>query len=253
MIWIHAAPTAFAAFLASAVEAIEALTIVLAVGTVRGWRDALAGTAAALAVLLAIIVVFGASLARIPLDLLQLVIGTLLLLFGLRWLRKAILRGAGIIALHDEAKAYTEETALLRRQGRAIGWDRVAFFSCFQITMLEGAEVVFIVVAIGAGGSGLLVPASIGAAAALLLVIVLGLALHRPLAMVPENTLKFVVGVLLSAFGTFWAGEGLGVAWPDADWSLLWLTLGYLVVAALAVPLCRALAAMQPRQTEKMP
>ena len=253
MIWAHAIPTALAAFLASAVEAIEALTIVLAVGTVRGWRDAIAGSAAAIAVLLAIVAVFGSALTRIPLDLLQLVVGTLLLLFGLRWLRKAILRGAGLIPLHDETAAFAKQTGAMRRHGAPIGsgsgsgWDRVAFLACFQITMLEGAEVVFIVIAIGAGGSALLWPASLGACAALLLVTLLGFAIHRPLAMVPENTLKFFVGVLLSAFGTFWVGEGVGLIWPAADWSLLGLIAGFLATATLAVPVCRVLATATPR------
>jgi uncharacterized membrane protein len=170
----------------------------------------------------------------------QLVVGGLLLLFGMRWLRKAILRAAGIIALHDEAEAFSKETEQLRRLGVAHdGFDKVAFTASFKITMLEGIEVVFIVVAIGAGGVGLLVPASLGALAALLLVIALGLLVHRPLASIPENTLKFMVGVLLSAFGTFWVGEGLGINWPGEDWSILGLIAGFLVVAWIAVALCR--------------
>ena len=242
MIWTHALATAVASFLASSVEAVEALTVVLAVGSVRGWRDALAGAAAAILVLLATVAVFGSALAAIPLGALQLVVGTLLLLFGMRWLRKAILRAAGIIPLHDETAAFAKETEAMRQQGVAAGWDRVAFFTAFNITMLEGAEVVFIVIAIGAGGVGLLWPASLGAIAALLLVMLIGLAVHRPLATVPENTLKFTVGVLLSAFGAFWTGEGLGLDWPGADWSLFGLTAGFLIIALLAVPLCRTQA-----------
>ena len=245
--WGHAWPTITAAFLASAVEFVEALTIVLAVGTVRGWRSALAGTGAALAALLGIVVLFGPLLTRIALAQVQLVVGTLLLLFGLRWLRKAILRTAGVIPLHDEAAAYDRQTGLLRGAAPAAGrWDPVAVSTAFKITMLEGIEVVFIVIAVGAGGPGLLVPACLGALAALVLVILLGLALHRPLAMVPENTLKFAVGVLLTAFGTFWVGEGLGLAWPVDDWSILGLTLSFLALAALAVPLCRQRAAHAP-------
>ncbi|MBV8428991.1 MAG: hypothetical protein JOZ88_17280, partial [Hyphomicrobiales bacterium] len=118
-------------------------------------------------------------------------------------------------------------------------WDKVAFFASFKITMLEGIEVVFIVVAMGAGGAGLLLPASLGALAALALVVALGVLVHRPLATIPENTLKFVVGVLLSAFGTFWVGEGFGVAWPGEDWSILGLIAGFLGVAWIAVALCR--------------
>jgi len=237
--WAHAGPSFVAAFLASLVEFIEALTVVLAVGTVRGWRPALLGTALGLAVLFLLVVILGPALALIPLDTVQLVVGTLLLLFGLRWLRKAILRAAGVIALHDEEEAFAAETALLR-QGAIIDrtWDKLAITTAFKIVMLEGIEVVFIVIAIGAAG-GLLVPASVGAVAALILVVALGIVLHRPLARIPENALKFAVGVLLCAFGAFWVGEGIGVAWPGADWSILALIAGFLAVALLTVPLCR--------------
>ena len=241
--WAHAGPSILAAFLASLVEFVEALTVVLAIGSVRGWRDALLGTAAALGVMLVLIVALGGALTHIPLGDIQLVVGALLLLFGLRWLRKAILRSAGVIPLHDEAAAFGKHAELMRAHGgRSGGWDRVAFAGAFQITMLEGTEVVFIVIAIGAGGAGLLLPASLGALAALLVVTVLGLAIHRPLANIPENMLKFVVGVLLSAFGSFWFGEGIGVVWPGADWSILALIAGFLAVALLAVPLCRTRA-----------
>ncbi|MBV9751232.1 MAG: TMEM165/GDT1 family protein, partial [Hyphomicrobiales bacterium] len=203
--WLHAGPTMLASFLASLVECVEALTVVLAVGTVRGWRDAISGSLAAILALLVIIAVLGPALTRIPLESVQLFVGALLLLFGMRWLRKAILRSAGIIARHDETEAFAKETADLRRLGDSrAGWDKVAFAASFKITMLEGIEVVFIVVAIGAGGAGLLLPASIGALVALVLVVALGILVHRPLATIPENTLKFMVGVLLSAFGTFW-------------------------------------------------
>ncbi len=237
--WTHAAPTVLAAFLASAVEFVEALTVILAVGSVRGWRDTLAGAAAAVGALLVIVAGLGSTLAKVPLASMQLVVGTLLLLFGMRWLRKAVLRSAGVIALHDEAAAYAKQTRAMQAHAASRGWDGIAFGAAFQITMLEGAEVVFIVIAVGAGGAGLLLPASLGAAAALLVVAMLGLALHRPLAMVPENSLKFTVGVLLSAFGSFWAGEGLGIVWPGADWSILGLVAGFLALALLTVPLCR--------------
>jgi uncharacterized membrane protein len=249
--WTHAAPSVLAAFLASLVEFVEALTVILAVGSVRGWRGALGGAGVALGVLLAIVAVLGTALTRIPLALIQAGVGALLLLFGLRWLRKAVLRSAGVIPLHDEAAAFAKETEAMRRvAGGGGGWDRVAFGAAFQITMLEGTEVVFIVIAIGAGGAGLLLPASLGALAALLVVAALGLIVHRPLARVPENTLKFVVGVLLSAFGAFWAGEGMGVDWPGADWSILGLIAGFLAVAWLAVPLCRSQAANRLRAAE---
>jgi len=241
--WTHAAPTALAAFLASLVEFVEALTIVLAIGAVRGWRGALGGTGLALLVLLGIVVALGPALTRIPLDLVQLGVGTLILLFGMRWLRKAILRSAGVIALHDEEAEYVKETALLRGLGGiARGWDRVAVSAAFKITMIEGIEVVFIVVAMGSAGGGLLVPASMGAIAALLLVVALGLVLHRPVAMIPENTLKFLVGLLLCAFGTFWIGEGIGLVWPGGDLAIAALTVGFLTTALLLVRLCRARA-----------
>ena len=238
--WTHAAPSVVAAFLASLVEFVEAMTVILAVGSVRGWRAALGGAAAALAVLLALVAGLGAALTRVPLGLMQLVVGTLLLLFGLRWLRKAVLRSAGVIPMHDEAAVFTRQTAAMRQLDGGGGWDRVAFGAAFQITMLEGTEVVFIVVAIGAGGAGLLFPASLGALAALLVVALLGVVVHKPLAKIPENALKFTVGVLLSAFGSFWVGEGIGLAWPGSDWSILGLIAGFLFVAWLAVPLCRA-------------
>ena len=245
--WAHAGPTILAAFLASLVEFVEALTIVLAVGAVRGWRGALGGTGLALLALGAIILVLGPALTRIPLDLVRVGIGLLILLFGMRWLRKAVLRSAGVIPLHDEEAAYARETAALRGLGRVgRGWDRIAVRTAFNITMIEGIEVVFIVVAMGAAGGGLLAPAILGAAAALLLVTVLGLVLHRPVSMIPENALKFTVGVLLCAFGTFWVGEGIGLAWPGEDWSLLGLLAGFLAAAAIAVALCRARAAPAP-------
>jgi len=229
-----------ASFLASLVECVEALTVVLAVGSVRGWRSALVGSATAIAILLLLIASLGRALTRVPLQTLQLIIGALLLLFGLRWLRKAILRSAGQIPVHDEGAAFAKNSASMRRLPAAGHWDRIAFAAAFQIVVLEGTEVVFIVVAIGAGGAGLLLPASLGAVAALAVVSALGFALHRPLANVPENKLKFVVGVLLSAFGTFWVGEGAHFIWPGGDWSILGLVLGYFIVAILTVALCRS-------------
>jgi uncharacterized membrane protein len=187
--------------------------------------------------------VLGPVITQIPETYVQLILGTLLLLFGMRWLRKAVLRAAGVIALHDEEKAYAKESGLLRAKGDFTrGWDRVAVSTAFKITMIEGIEVVFIVVAVGASGRGLLLPASFGALAALLLVIVLGVALHRPIAVIPENTLKFLVGVLLRSFGTFWVGEGMGMAWSVGDVSLAALNLGYLASGVLLVRLSCARA-----------
>ena len=239
--WSHVGPTIIAAFLASMVEFVEALTVVLAVGVTRGWKSALAGTGVALLVLGLLVVALGPALSGIPLQSVQLFVGALLLLFGMRWLRKAILRSAGVIALHDEAAAYAEETQAMQAMPfAASSWDSVGVLAAFKITMLEGIEVVFIVIALGAGGSGLLAPAIGGALAALAVVIVLGLALHRPLSSIPENALKFIVGLLLSAFGTFWTGEGLGLEWPGADWSILGLIAGFALAAALAFGLARS-------------
>jgi uncharacterized membrane protein len=185
------------------------------------------------------VLLLGPLLTDIPLHTVQLVIGALLLLFGMRWLRKAILRTAGIIPLHDEEAAFARESAALRSLGGSRRWDKVGIATAFKITLLEGLEVVFIVIAVGAGGPGLLVPAIFGELAAMLVVLLLGLLVHRPLSAIPENTLKFIVGVLLSAFGAFWVGEGMGLAWPGEDWSIPGLVVGFLVVSLLAVRFCR--------------
>ena len=232
-------PAVAASFLASLVEAVEALTIVLAVATVRGWRPAGFGVLAGLALLALIVSGLGPLLDRVPLHLLQLAIGVLLLLFGMRWLRKAILRGAGILPLHDEAMAFSSGTAKLREQARhEARLDWLAALASFKAVVLEGLEVVFVVIAVGAG-RGLLIPASAGALAACLLVAATGFVVHRPLARFPENTLKFAVGVMLSAFGVFWTGEGLGVAWPGADLAIVAFAALFLSVGLAAVALAR--------------
>jgi uncharacterized membrane protein len=231
---LHLAATAVsAAFLGSLVEAVEALTIVLAVASVRGWRPAALGAAAGLGLLALIVAVLGPLLGHVPLHILQLMIGVLLLLFGMRWLRKAILRAAGIIPLHDEEAAYAAGTAELREHRTRLDW--LAGLASFKAVLLEGLEVVFIVIAVG-GGRGLLLPASVGALAACGLVAIAGFALRRPLSRVPENTLKLAVGVMLSAFGVFWTGEGLGIAWPGADLAIVGFAALFLLVALLAVP-----------------
>ena len=236
MTWIGAAPAISAAFLGSLVEAIEALTIVLAVATVRGWRPAGLGAIAGLTSLALIVVALGPLLDRVPLHLLQLVIGVLLLLFGMRWLRKAILRAAGVIPLHDEAAAFAAGTAELREHRSRLDW--LAGLASFKAVLLEGLEVVFIVIAVGAG-RGLLLPAGLGALAACVLVLAAGAIVHRPLSRVPENTLKFGVGVMLSAFGVFWTGEGLGVAWPGHDLALLVFAALFLGAGLVASALAR--------------
>ena len=248
MTWTADAPAISAAFLGSLVEAVEALTIVLAVATVRSWRPAGLGALAGLALLLLIVLLLGPLIGRAPLHVLQLVIGILLLRFGMRWLRKAILRAAGLIALHDETTAFAAETSELREQARhnEARLDWLAGLASFKAVVLEGLEVVFIVIAVGAG-RGQLIPASLGALAACTMVAAAGLVVHRPLARVPENTLKFAVGVMLSAFGVFWAGEGLGVPWPGEDLAIVAFAALFLVTALAAVALAHR------RHAEAMP
>jgi uncharacterized membrane protein len=233
-----------AAFLASLVEVVEAFTIILAVGTVQGWRPAVAGGLLGLLVLALIVAAFGPLLQHVPIHALQLTVGVLLLLFGMRWLRKAILRHAGLVPLRDERAAFARQAAYIiteaSRQNTRLNW--VAGVATFKAVLLEGLEVVFIVIAVGAA-RGLLWPASLGALAAGALVLAVGLILQRPLARVPENTLKFAVGVMLSAFGVFWTGEGLGVAWPGQDLALLVFAGMFLLVAVLTV---RSVARTEP-------
>jgi uncharacterized membrane protein len=205
---------------------------------VWGWRSALGGSGLAMGVLLLLVIGLGPLLTRIPLEAVQLALGALLVLFGMRWLRKAILRGAGIIPLHDEDALYAAQRRALGATGSRRSWDGPAAAAAFKITMIEGIEVVFIVIAVGAAGRGLLLPAALGALAAFGVVVMLGAALRRPVSMIPENILKFAVGVLLCGFGTFWVGEGAGIAWPGDDLSLLWLCPGFLLVALGAVLLC---------------
>jgi uncharacterized membrane protein len=241
MNWTHVATAVLAAFLASLVEFVEALTIVLAVGTTRGWRSALIGAGAATLLLIGLTITLGGALQAIPLTAFQLAVGILLLLFGMRWLRKAMLRSIGAIGLHDESAIYAKETADLRRGGTAgvarERLDRIAVAASFKAVTLEGLEVIFIVIATGA--RGLLIPAAVGALLAGLIVIAVGILLRRPLAQVPENTLKFAVGVLLSAFGVFWIGEGLGYPWPGQDLTLVGLVAGFAVASLLATATLR--------------
>lgn len=234
--WSVAAPAVGSAFLASVVEVVEAFTIVLAVGTLRGWRPASLGTAVALAILGALIVLLGPLLGLVPLQLLQLIVGVLLLLFGMGWLRKAILRSAGIIPLHDEEAIYASESAQLAKfaNDRSASLDWIAGLTAFKAVLLEGLEVAFIVIAVGSG-KGLLLPAALGALGACVAVLAVGVAIHRPLARVPENTLKFAVGTMLSAFGVFWTGEGLGIVWPGHDLALVVFAAAFLAVAIATV------------------
>ncbi|HTN78341.1 MAG TPA: hypothetical protein VMK16_01610 [Acidimicrobiales bacterium] len=223
----------FAAFLASAVEMVEAVTIVLAVGVTRGWKSAGWGVAAALGALAAIIAVFGPALAQLPIDSLRLVVGTLLLLFGLQWLRKAILRASGLKALHDEEAIYEAEVALLRASGEKPGHDWYAFTVAFKGVFLEGLEVAFIVVTFG-GTQRNVGLAALGAATALVVVLIAAVVVHRPLTRMPENTVKFGVGVMLTSFGIFWTTEGAGIDWPGGDVALIAL-IGFVVAVALGL------------------
>jgi uncharacterized membrane protein len=234
--------------LASGVEFVEALTIVLAMGTTRGWSSAWAGVGAAVAILAALTVVVGVALRDVvPEHTLQLVIGALLLLFGLQWLRKAVLRAAGLKALHDEDATYEAQVAEGRAAPREhrFGLDWVGFAVTFKGVLLEGVEVVVIVIGFGvsSGSMGLAVA---GAVLGGVIVVAAGFALHRPLSRVPENTMKFAVGLLLTTFGTFWVGEGLRLEWPGGDAVLPLLLALWGLAAWVAV---RVLAARRPHES----
>ena len=221
-------------FVAAGVEWVEALTIVLAVGVVRGWRAAFTGTLAALVALILMVAVFGLALAAY-LPVVRTLIGVFLLLFGLKWLHKAILRSAGLKALHDEAKAYLATEERLRETKSH--WAGVA--TAFNGVLLEGLEVVFIVVAVGGlNGNSYLSPV-VGAAVSVVVVVGVGVGARRPLTQVPENVLKYVVGIMLTSFGTFFAGEGIGVHWPGSDLIILALIVGYGLASVIFVAYLR--------------
>jgi len=236
---IHATP----AFVASAVEFVEATTIVLAVGVTRGWRAPLFGTLAATATLAVIIGTLGVAIVTVvPEHLLKGGVGALLLLFGLWWLRKAILRFSGIVAIHDEELIYQRELAELRAQGlRKNEFDWIGFLVAYKAVLLEGTEVAFIVIAFGAAGGAALTSAVAGAIVAGILVIALGVALQKPLTMVPENWLKFGVGAMLCSFGVFWFAEALGMTWPGDALSIPLIVATFLVASWLAVRMLRTL------------
>jgi uncharacterized membrane protein len=232
---MHSVLLVLATFLASGVEMVEALTIVLAVGVTRGWRSTLVGVAAATVSLAMIVALLGPALTRIPIDALRLVVGALLLMFGLQWLRKAILRASGYTPLHDEEAAFSKQLTAAQGAGTVVraGLDWYAFTLSFKGVLLEGLEVAFIVVTFGSAPGGL--PLAIfGAAAAVALVGGAGLLLQRPLSEVPENTMKYTVGLLLTSFGTFWGAEGAGVNWPGGDGAILAI-LAFLIILSLAL------------------
>ena len=225
------------AFLASSVEMVEALTIVLAAGLTRGWRSPLIGVAAALLALGAVIASLGPALTLVPIDILRVLVGGLLLIFGLQWLRKAVLRAAGRKALHDEDAVFHQQLAAAEAAGedrRGLVQDWYSFIVSFKSVVLEGLEVAFIVVTFGANAHDVPVAAA-AALAALIVVAAAGVVIRAPMARVPENTIKFAVGVLLCAFGTFWGAEGAGVEWPGADAALLALVPLYAVAAGALV------------------
>jgi uncharacterized membrane protein len=228
------------AFIASAVEFVEALTIVLAAGISRGWRSALAGLAAATVVLAVIVAALGPALTLLPLSVLQLVVGGVLLTFGLQWLRKAILRASGFKALHDEEAIFAQEIAeasTAPREERA-GLDWYGFTLAFKGVLLEGLDVAFIVITFGST-QGSIALAAVGAGAALVLVAIVGVLVRAPLSRAPENTMKFAVGVMLTTFGIFWSAEGAGAHWPGEDLALFGILAFVLGVSAAAVALLR--------------
>ena len=235
------------AFVASVVEWVEAFTIVLAVGNTRGWRSPIWGTLAAMGTLAVIVGVFGTPLIIYHDQVSQsfhLVVGILLLLFGMRWLRKSILRFAGIIAIHDEELIYQREVAELRAAGQSsTRWDNIGFWFSYKAVLLEGLEVAFIVIALGAQGGPALQAAILGAVAALVVTVILGAFLHRPLTIIPENFMKFVVGAMLTTFGIYWGAEGMHVHWALEATSLLVILAGVCLTSFVAV---RMLALIAP-------
>ena len=241
---VNALLLVLSSFLASAVEAVEALTIVLAVGTTRSWRSALIGVGAASVCLAIIVAALGPALTALPLSVLRVVVGGLLLVFGLQWLRKAILRSSGLKELHDEDAIFRHEAELAAAAGGTgrEGIDGYAFLVSFKGVLLEGLEVAFIVVTFGSN-QGSVPLAAAGAIAAVLLVAGAGVLARAPLARVPENTMKFTVGIMLTSFGTFWGAEGAGADWPGSDLALLGLIVFYLVVSRMMVRLLRGTAA----------
>jgi uncharacterized membrane protein len=230
---------AVAVFLACAVEAVEALTIVIAVGATRSWSSALSGVGAATVVLAALVAALGPALTSLPIGVLRVAVGGLLLIFGLQWLRKAILRAAGMKALHDEEAAFARETEAAQAAGQERGsFDGYSFTLAFKGVLLEGLEVAFIVLTFGANQHNIGLAAA-AAAAAVAVIVLAGIAARAPLARVPENTLKFAVGVMLTSFGTFWGAEGAGAHWPGSDAALLVLIPAYAVLALTTVAILR--------------
>lgn len=241
---MHDVLLALSVFLASIVEGVEALTIVLAIGTTRGWRSTWYGVGTATVVLAIFIAILGPALTLIPINALRLIVGGLLLTFGLQWLRKAILRASGFKSLHDQAAIFDETAAASKNakhtQRKAILDDWYAFTIAFKGVLLEGLEVAFIVVTFGAN-QGSIPLAVVAALAATLVVTAIGVKVHKPLANVPENTVKFVIGIMLTSFGIFWGSEGAGIKWPGSDAAL------FGVIALIAVSAISQVAWLKDR------
>ena len=231
----HAVLLFTAVFVACGVESVEAVTIVLAAGLTRGWRSALAGVGVAVVVLAVTVAALGPALTVLPINVLRFVVGGLLLIFGLQWLRKAILRASGFKALHDEEAIFAAELAAARAaRHEPRGIDGYGFTVSFKGVLLEGLEVAFIVVTFGSNEHNVAL-AALAAGAAVVLVVAAGIAVRAPLSRVPENTLKFAVGVMLTAFGTFWGAEGAGAHWPGGDAAILALVAFVLASSVIFV------------------
>ncbi|WP_051330861.1 COG4280 domain-containing protein [Aneurinibacillus terranovensis] len=232
-----------ASFLGTSVEFVEALTIILAVGTVRGWKSSLSGATAAIVILVALVIGIGTPLVQIVhIFWVQLVVGLFMLLFGIRWLRKAIMRYAGLKALHDESESYQKELERQRKAGESRGeFDKFGFMTTLSITFLEGLEAIFIVITLGSSSthSNLMYNTILGALAAVGVVLLAGIVLRKPLIKVPENTMKFIVGIMLTSFGAFWVGEALHVSWLQEDMSIVYMSFSLLIFSWITVQYCK--------------
>lgn len=233
--------SALASFIGTTVEFVEALTIILAVGVTRGWKSSLAGAFTAVIILAVLVAVIGTPLVQIiQTQWISLVVGLFMLLFGIRWLRKAILRYSGLKALHNEGESYQEELERQKRAGQtSSGIDKFGFVTTLGVTFLEGLEAIFIVITIGLSTSNMTF-SIVGAAVATVIVTLVGVLLRSPLTKIPENTMKFIVGVMLTSFGAYWIGEGLHVNWPQKDVSILYIVASLLILSWILVSRCKA-------------
>ena len=245
--------SAFASFLGTSVEFVEALTIILAVGVTRGWKTSLTGAFTAIVILAVLVAGIGAPLVQvIKTPWVALIVGLFMLLFGIRWLRKAILRYSGLKALHDESESYEEELERQKQAGQTPGGiDKFGFATTLGVTFLEGLEAIFIVITIGLSTSNMTFSIA-GAVVATIILLIVGVLLRSPLTKVPENTMKFIVGVMLTSFGAFWVGEGLHVNWPQKDVSILYIAASLLVLSWVLVTRCKSRLAASHQQSTTM-